>query len=168
MLSQPQLAKYCYYFRLKTCDALSWHVVLSDTVQVWLKVTLIGRFTHSTPFPCRPHAVPLPCHAMPCHAMPCHAAKGLECVFPIWFTQCSRVWITLAMPRLCHPRQCRSSQGHGTARPSKDGLWTTYSRSASSGYQAEFHGVVIRRIPISDASCQFETKHRLHGRGKEW
>ena len=40
---------------------------------------------------CRAHAVPLPCRA----------AKGLECVFPIWFTQCGRVWFTLAMPRPC-------------------------------------------------------------------
>jgi hypothetical protein len=31
---------------------------------------------------CRAHAVPLPCRA----------TKGLECVFPIWFTQCGRVW----------------------------------------------------------------------------
>ena len=36
--------------------------------------------------------------------MPCRAAKGLECVFPIWFTQCGRVWFTLAMPLPCHPR----------------------------------------------------------------
>jgi hypothetical protein len=41
---------------------------------------------------CRAHAVPLPCLA----------AKGLECVFPIWFTQCGRVWFTLAMSRPCH------------------------------------------------------------------
>ena len=41
---------------------------------------------------CRAHAVPLPCRA----------AKGLECVFPIWFTQCGRVWFTLAMPRPWH------------------------------------------------------------------
>ena len=40
------------------------------------------------PFSCRAHAVPLPCRA----------AKGLECVFPTWFTQCGRVWFTLAMP----------------------------------------------------------------------
>ena len=33
---------------------------------------------------------------------PCRAAKGLECVFPIWFTQCGRVWFTLAMPCPCH------------------------------------------------------------------
>ena len=36
----------------------------------WL---LNGRFTHNMPFPCRAHAVPLPCIA----------AKGLECVFTI-------------------------------------------------------------------------------------
>ena len=41
---------------------------------------------------CRAHAVPLPCRA----------AKGLECVFPILFTQCGRVWFTLAMPCPCH------------------------------------------------------------------
>jgi hypothetical protein len=41
---------------------------------------------------CRAHAVPLPCRA----------ANGLECVFPIWFTQCGCVWFTLAMLRPCH------------------------------------------------------------------
>ena len=44
------------------------------------------------PCPFRAHAVPLPCRA----------AKGLECVFQIWFTQCGRVWFTLAVPRSCH------------------------------------------------------------------
>jgi hypothetical protein len=73
---------------------------------------------------CRAHAVPLSFRA----------AKGLECVFPIWCTQCGRVWFTLAMLRLC-----RSSQGHGTTRPSRDGLWATWPRSTSSGYHAEFH-----------------------------
>ena len=37
----------------------------------------------------------------------CHAAKGLECVFPIWFTQCGRVWFTLAMPFFSRPRHGR-------------------------------------------------------------
>jgi hypothetical protein len=41
---------------------------------------------------CRAHAVPLPCLA----------AKNLECVFLLWFTQCDRVWFTLAMPGPCH------------------------------------------------------------------
>ena len=42
---------------------------------------------------------PIHTHSMP---RPCRAAKGLECVFPIWFTQCGRVWFTLAMPCPCH------------------------------------------------------------------
>jgi hypothetical protein len=41
---------------------------------------------------CRAHAV----------SLQWLAAKGLECVFPIWFTQCGRVWFTLAMPRPRH------------------------------------------------------------------
>jgi hypothetical protein len=36
------------------------------------------------------------------HALPYRAAKGLDCVFPIWFTQCGRVWFIHAMPRPCH------------------------------------------------------------------
>ena len=92
---------------------------------------------------------------------PCRAAKGLECVFPIWFTHCGRVWFTLAIPRPCHPRPCPSSQGHGTAWPSRDCLWANWPRSASSDYHAELHEVVIRRIPVSDADGQCETKHRL-------
>ena len=103
------------------------------------------------PCPCRAHAVPLPCHA----------SKGLECVFPIWFTQCGRVWFTLAMPRPCHPRPCHSSQGHGTAWTSREGLWANCPLSASYGYRSEFQEVVVRRIPISDAGGQRETKHRL-------
>jgi hypothetical protein len=59
------------------------------------------------------------------------------------------------------PRPCHSSQGHGTSWPSRKSLWTKCQRSASSGYHAEFHEVVIRRIPISDAGGQCETKHCL-------
>ena len=44
------------------------------------------------PFPCRAHAVPLPCRA----------AKCLESVIPFRFTQCGRVWFKLAMPRPYH------------------------------------------------------------------
>ena len=45
---------------------------------------------------------------------------------------------------------------------------TASSRSASSGYHAEFHEVVIRCISIPDAGGQCENKHRLHGQGKDW
>jgi hypothetical protein len=58
-------------------------------------------------------------------------------------------------------RPRRSSQGHGTAHQSRDGLWATCPHLASSSYHAEFHEVVIRSIPISDAGGQCETKHRL-------
>jgi hypothetical protein len=40
---------------------------------------------------CLAHAIPLSCRA----------AKGLECVFPIWFAQYGRAWFTLAMPCPC-------------------------------------------------------------------
>jgi hypothetical protein len=45
---------------------------------------------------CRAHAV----------SLPYRAAMGLDCVFPIWFTQCSRVWFTChatTMPLLKWP-----------------------------------------------------------------
>ena len=100
---------------------------------------------------CRAHAVPLPCLT----------AKGFECVCPIWFTQCGRVWFTLAMPHPSHPRPCHSSQGHGTAWPPREELWANCPRSVSSGYHAEYHEVANRRIPISDAGGQCKTKHRL-------
>jgi hypothetical protein len=62
----------------------------------WQGRTLCNARPHSlkadSHIACRAHAVPLPCRA----------AKCLECVFPIWFTQCARVWFTLAMPCPCH------------------------------------------------------------------
>jgi hypothetical protein len=143
---------HCQVKRLLTQDDSQDHVTFCDGTDSCRsqKVWHIKADSHIA---CHTHAIPLPCRA----------TKGLECVFPIWFTQCSRVWLTLAMP---HP--CRSSQGHSTARPLRDGLWATCSRSASSGYHMEFHEVIIRCIPISDAGGQCETKHYLHGRGKEW
>jgi hypothetical protein len=88
----------------------------------------------------------------------CRAAKGLECVFPIWFTQCGRVWFTLAMP---HPWYVPtmpffSRSRHSTSverRPVGIRLLPPNTRSSTK--------FVIRRIPISDAGGQCETKHRL-------
>jgi hypothetical protein len=65
---------------------------LAQTAGSMRSETYKGRFLYNMPCPCRAHAVPLPCRA----------AKGLECVFPFWFTQCDRVWFTLAMPCPCH------------------------------------------------------------------
>jgi len=83
---------------------------------------------------CRAHAIPLPCHA----------AKGLECVFPIWFTQCGRVWFTLAMPRSDHVVLKATAQ-HGrreTAYGLPAHVWLLLATTRSSTK------IVIRSIPI--------------------
>ena len=54
------------------------------------------RFKADSHIACRAHAV----------ALPCRAAMGLECVFPIWFTQCGRVWFTPATPCHATPMPC--------------------------------------------------------------
>jgi hypothetical protein len=70
------------------CRALPW------TWEVAFKAASSehGRVKADSHIAYRAHAVPLPFRA----------AKGLECVFPTWFTQCGRVWFTLAMPCPCH------------------------------------------------------------------
>ena len=55
---------------------------------------------------------------------------------------------------------CHSSQGHGTACPSRQDPWANCPHSAISGYHVELHED-IRHIPMSDADGQCETKHRL-------
>ena len=106
---------------------------------------------------CRANAVPLSCRA----------AKGLECVFPIWFTQCGRVWFTLAMPRPCHAMTMPFSQGHGTARPSRDGLWATCPRSASSGNHAEFHEDCYQKPPHNDPYLRLQRVVSAHYKKKD-
>jgi hypothetical protein len=51
-------------------------------------------------------------HAVP---LPCRAAKGLDCVFSIWFTQCGRVWFTHVMPRPCRFKRYFTSPQHSPA-----------------------------------------------------
>jgi len=50
---------------------------------------------------------------MPC---PCRVTKGLDCVFPIRFTQCGGISLTLAMPCSDHAVLKATSQDPGTAR----------------------------------------------------
>ena len=69
----------------------SWNLLC----EYWAKWRLVSiPLKADSHIACRAHAAPMP--------FPCRAAKGFECVFPIWFTQCGRVWFTLAMPRPCH------------------------------------------------------------------
>jgi hypothetical protein len=85
-----------------------------------------------------------------CHAnaapMPCRADKGFECVFPIRFKQCDRVWFTLAMPRPCHvltmpffsrPRDSTAVERRGL--PARLRLLAATTRSSTK--------IVIRSIP---------------------
>ena len=84
---------------------------------------------------CRAQAVPLLCLA----------AKGLECVFPIWFTQCGRVWFTLAMPCSDHAFLRKATAQHDRQEvacglPARFRLLSSTTRS--------FTKIVIRSIPI--------------------
>jgi hypothetical protein len=53
-------------------------------------------------------------HAVPM-SRPCRAAKCLDCVIPIWFTQCGRVWFTHAMPQPCRSESDFSRPRHSAA-----------------------------------------------------
>jgi hypothetical protein len=94
---------------------------------------------------------------------PCHAANGLKCVFPIWFTQCGRVWFTLAMPRPCYALTMPffSRPQHSC----RDGLRATCLRSASSGYHVEFHEDCYQKHtdpPHNDPYLQLERVVAAH------
>jgi hypothetical protein len=150
-------AELCFYIHLGRIypSALAFLSMPVDYFPLQLK----GRFTHSMPCPCRGHAVPLPCRA----------AKGLECVFPIWFTQCSRVWFTLAMPRPCPAPTTPffSRPRHRTAverRPVGD-------RPAFDLFRLP-RGV-LRRLLSEAYQSQMQVSsvkpnNVCHGRGKEW
>ena len=64
----------------------------------------------------RAHAVPLSCRA----------SKGLECVFPISFTQWGSVWFTLAMPCPCHALLWSWQERHGWSM-----AWAWHSKCES-------------------------------------
>ena len=97
---------------------------------------------------------------LPAVLLPCRAAKGLECVFPIWFTQCGRVWFTLAVPMPCsdHTFLLKATAQHvrqdtSCGLPARFRLLPATMRSSPK--------VVIRGIPISDVGSQCETKQLL-------
>ena len=82
---------------------------------------------------CRAHAVPMP---FPCHAVPLKV-YNVSFSFDLHSAAVSDSHLPCHAHAMLWP--CRSSQGHGTARPSRGGLWATYTRSASTGYHVEFH-----------------------------
>jgi hypothetical protein len=108
---------------------------------------------------CRAHAVTLPRRT----------AKGLERVCPTWFTQCGRVWFTLAMSRPCPPPTMPffSRPRHRTAVerwPVGDGAAFGFflqsrgvpRRFLSEAYQSQMQVAIVKQNNV------------CHGRGKEW
>ena len=95
------------------------------------------------PFLCRAHGVPLPILA----------AWGLECVFPIWFTQCGRVWFTLTMPCSDHAVLLKATAQHG--RLSRAVLWPWEERRGHSMAWA-WHG-----------KCESDTAALCESNGKD-
>ena len=61
------------------------------------KKSVWGRGVCSSPLKANSH-ITRRANAVP---LPCRVAKGLDCVFPIWFTQCDRVSFTRTVPRPC-------------------------------------------------------------------
>jgi len=121
--------------------------------------------------PRRAHADPLPCRV----------AKGLDCAFPIWFTQCDRVWFTHTMSCSCRApttpfwkRLLKAQHGRGAARyvwiniglrqtacgrPTQTRLLPATTRSSMT--------VVIRNSNWN-AAGQCETKQRLSWARRSW
>jgi hypothetical protein len=127
-----------------------------------------GGFTHTMPFSCRSPAL---------------SAKGLDCVFPVRFTQCGRVWFTHVMPFPCHatnmpfwkrPLRATAGEGHG------NGMVCELASAVQRRHMGDLPAfgffrlplpsrkVIIRSVPISDAGGQCETSNVCHGRGEAY
>ena len=134
-------------------------LVVAAALMTTLTQSKIVVFAACSHIACRAHSVPLPCRA----------AKGLECVFPIWFTQCSRVWFTLAM--LC---PCHALTMPFFSRPRH----STSVERRPVGYLPAFgffrlpRGVPRRLLPEAYQSQMWVTSVKpnnvCHGRGKKW
>ena len=88
------LQRYCVLCLIFTHSCLPTHTSvvykLQLTFQMWfLMCSRFAAFVKATwHIPFHASAVPLPCHV----------AEGLDCVFPIWFTQGDCVWFTHTVP----------------------------------------------------------------------
>jgi hypothetical protein len=131
-----------------------WHIQLS-----------VGHTMHKSTakddshIACRAHADPVPCRA----------AEGLECVFPIWFTRCSHVWFTLAMPCPCPaptmPFFSRPRHSMAVKR------WPVGDRPAFGFFRLPC-GVPWRLLSEAYQSqkqvASVKPNNVCHGQGKEW
>jgi hypothetical protein len=102
------------------CNCFTHQTPHGPTSSLADQQTCKGRFTHSIPCPCRAHAFPLPCRA----------AKGLECVFSIWSTQCGRVWFKLHIFMNQTRPHCVNQMGktHSKLLAARHGRGTAWAR----------------------------------------
>jgi hypothetical protein len=104
---------------------------------------------------------------------PCRSAKGLDSVFPIWFTQCGRVWLPHAMPFPCQatnmpfwnrPLTATAGERHGMCELASavqrrhvgdlpafgtDRVW----KSRGRGTAWERHGMCESALTLSQNRC---------------
>ena len=104
-----------------------------------------GRFTHSMTCPCRVHAV----------LLPCRAAKGSECVFPIWFTQYGRAvpwpWEERRGQSMAWARhdKCKSDTAVLCKSNEKDTFWTLSGTAwQENGMDAACYVWIGLNIPV--------------------
>ena len=109
---------------------------------------------------CRAHAVPLPWPA----------AKGLECVFSIWFTQCGRVWFTLVMPCSDHAVLLKATAEHGRLLTAVlcCGLEKNGMVEAGHGHSMASVNHTRPRCVNQMGKTYFKTLAARHGRGTAW
>ena len=89
------------------------------------------------------------------------ADKVLECVFPIWCTQCGRVWFTFAMPCPCHaPQHSTAVLCRGLDKNGMVGAW--HGHGMTSVNQTRKH--CINQM----GKTHSEPLAARHGRGTAW
>jgi hypothetical protein len=125
-LTQCRLVVCYWYFRM------SYHQGSSSL----LKLGPIKANSHTA---CHSHAVPLPCRA----------AKGLDCVFPIWFTQYTCVWFTHPMP--CHDHAVLKATSQATAQRGMGMAWHVWISTGrpEAAYGRPAH---VRLLPATTRS----------------
>jgi hypothetical protein len=108
--------------RCKTMHLYCQQMNIKSKEKYAIAPTIFGSFKADSHIACRAHAVPLPCRA----------AKGLECVFPTWFTQWGRVWfIKMWSVNQTRPH-CLNQMGKTHSKPlaARHGRGTTWARHA--------------------------------------
>ena len=139
-----------------------WLRVLQSTLTHAIIIIVNRPLKADSHIACRSHAVPLACRA----------AKGLECAFPIWFTQCGLVWFTLAIPCPCHAPTIRLKATAQHGRRKSAVLCCVIEKNGMVGAK---HGHGMASVNQTRPHCvnqmgkaHFKPLAARHGRGTAW